>query len=87
MKSMHVVCSPNIKQDSENAVLQFAQRQANKHNEPYGVWEHVGDYGKPSGDIAARHTFKAQALSRPDPDDQWAMLAIVDPMESNHGEA
>lgn len=78
-KSLHVVCSPDIKQDSKDAVLQFAQRQANKTREAFGVWEHVGQYGHAWGDIPARHTFKAQSFNRPDPDASWALVACVDP--------
>lgn len=59
--------------------IKRAQRQANHTNEPYGVWEHVGLYGHQSGDISARHTFKTQAFSRPDPENMWALVACVDP--------
>ena len=56
-----------------------AQRLANRSAEPWGVWEHVGDYGRPSGDIAARHTFLLRRLSTPDPASDYALVACVDP--------
>ena len=56
-----------------------AQRQANEHREPYGVWEHVGLYGQLGGDTPRRNALKTQPLSRPDPSDDWALIACVDP--------
>ncbi len=62
-----------------NDAIQRAQRQANASKEPFGVWEHVGLYGYPGGDIPARHTFKTQAFSQSDPGNIWALVACVDP--------
>ena len=57
-----------------------AQRLANDKQDAQGVWEHVGRYGYPEGDIPARHSFKVQSLNRPDPDTkEWALVACVDP--------
>ena len=64
------------------SVEAFAKRQAAKHGEPYGIWEHVGLYGQPTGDIEARHTFKAVALSKPDPSGEWALVSTVDPTDA-----
>lgn len=58
---------------------QQAQERANKTGKPMGVWEHVGDYGKPSGDIPARHTFSVRPLDAKDPDPDWALVATADP--------
>lgn len=59
-----------------------AQRQADEKHEAYGVWEHVGLYGYECGDIPARHTFRTQSFNRPDPSNEWALVACVDPTES-----
>lgn len=56
-----------------------AQRLANERNEAHGVWEHVGLYGLPSGDIPARHTFKVEPFSKPEPGAEWALVACADP--------
>ena len=56
-----------------------AQRLANEKQDAQGVWEHVGCYGRPEGDIEARHTFKVQSLNKPDPPAEWALVACVDP--------
>lgn len=61
------------------AHVALAQKRANATREQYGVWEHVGLYGHMHGDVPARHTFRAHAMSRPDPDITWALVAIVDP--------
>jgi hypothetical protein len=65
------------------ATVRRAQRMANLKGEPYGVWEHVGLYGHPSGDIRGQHTFKILAFSRPDPEDVYALVACVDPEPSS----
>lgn len=59
--------------------LQRAQRLANDKHDAHGVWEHVGSFGYPSGDIPARHTFKVQSLNKPDPTDDWVLVATCDP--------
>lgn len=58
-----------------------ARKLADTHQTPMGIWEHVGDYGDPSGDIPARGTFTVRPLSRPDPGREWALIATVDPGE------
>jgi hypothetical protein len=64
---------------SKDAAAQRAQQLANSHHEAYGVWEHVGLYGHPWGDIEARHTFRVQSFNRVDPDSAWALVVCVDP--------
>jgi hypothetical protein len=61
------------------AAMARAQQQANAKREAFGVWEHVGQYGLPAGDLAARHTFTTRPFSKPDPADDWALVACVDP--------
>lgn len=64
---------------SMEEAVRRAQLLANEKETAHGVWEHVGRYGDPSGDIPARHTFKVQSLNRPDPDSAWALVATCDP--------
>ena len=76
-RQLIISLTPGIKE-----AIARAQRMANDKNEAQGVWEHVGCYGYPSGDIPARHTFKVIALSKPDPDTKvWALVATADPGE------
>jgi hypothetical protein len=63
--------------------IKRAQRQANETKQAHGVWEHVGLYGRPEGDVAARHVFKTQSFDKPDPPEEWALVAAVDPEEQS----
>jgi hypothetical protein len=65
----------------KQVAMQSAQRRANLEKRPFGVWEHVGLYGKPEGDTPARHSFRVQPLEFQDPPDDWTMVAAVDPEE------
>lgn len=56
-----------------------AQRIANETGNAHGVWEHVGSYGLPTGDVPARHTFRVVSFNRPDMPNDWALVACVDP--------
>lgn len=63
---------------SLSEALAAAQARANSTGRDLEVWEHVGDYGNPTGDIPARHTFTIQ-LTQVDKPNDWAMIAIVRP--------
>jgi hypothetical protein len=62
----------------------LAQRRANKTRENYDVLEHVGDYGRPGGDIEATHNYRvvpAESVERDVLADRsvWALVAIAEP--------
>lgn len=64
---------------SKEAAYELAQKRANATRKPFGVWEHVGDYGRPGGDIPARHTYMVRPLDQPDPVRDWALIGTADP--------
>lgn len=59
--------------------LLLGQQRADSLGEPVGIYEHVGDYGRPEGDIPGRHDYKVVQFSRPDPASEWALIASADP--------
>lgn len=65
--------------ETREAAAHRAQQLANERQEAFGVWVHVGCYGRPGGDIPARHDFKVQTFNKPDPADEWVLVACVDP--------
>jgi len=65
--------------DPKRAALYRAQALANENASAYGVWEHVGCYGRAGGDIRATHQLRVLSLNRPDPTDDWALVAMADP--------
>lgn len=70
-----------------NTARDVAQKLADNSQTPYGVWEHVGVYGRPNGDLLAQHTFMVRDLRRPDPHPCWALVECADPKEKTNGEA
>jgi hypothetical protein len=64
--------------DTKETAMDRAQRRADHEGEKFEVWEHVGDYGRPGGDIPARHTFRVLPFES-EPGDGWAMIAIAEP--------
>lgn len=66
---------------NKEQAFQLAQLRANSTSKPCGVWEHVGDYGRPGGDIEARHTFSVRSLDLPDLPRDWALIGTADPDE------
>ena len=61
--------------------LALGQKRADSLKEPVGIYEHVGDYGRPGGDIPGLHVYKVVPFSRPDPPREWALIACADPTE------
>lgn len=59
--------------------MQTAQACANRSAKPMGIWEHVGDFGHPAGDIPARGSFMVRALDLHDPPRGWALVGTADP--------
>lgn len=64
--------------DTKDIAYARAQRKANETRTKHEVWEHVGDYGRPTGDIPARHVYRVLP-SGAEPGDGWAMIAIAEP--------
>jgi len=59
-------------------VAALAQLRANATRQPFGVWVHVGDYGRRGGDQPARGVYRVQPLVCDMPSD-WACIGRVDP--------
>jgi hypothetical protein len=61
----------------------LAQRRANATRERFEVFEHVGDYGRPGGDIEAQHTYRVvrAGIEKDSLVERgvWALVAIAEP--------
>jgi hypothetical protein len=67
---------------AREALIAAAQHRANRMLQTYEVQEHVGNYGRRSGDIEARHEYRVALVASLNDDavaDGWVTIAIVQP--------
>lgn len=64
---------------SKEEAFAVAQQRANDTRRRFDVYEHVGDYGRPGGDIEATHDYMVRSSTLPPPASTWAFIATADP--------
>lgn len=59
--------------------LKLAQELADLRRRTYEVYEHVGHYGRPGGDIEATHEYRVVPGDRDTGRLTWALVAVIEP--------
>lgn len=82
---MDITASTALDTQGRAGAFTRAQKLATMRQCPMGVWEHVGSYGHPSGDVPARGTYTVRPLDSHDPGAVWALVGTVDPEPTEGG--